>query len=31
MELYGTTTMEILGYQASGNIEGAGQLDKGFN
>jgi hypothetical protein len=31
MGLYGTTTnMEIGGYQASGDIENAGRLDKGF-
>lgn len=31
MGLYGTTTdAEIAGYQASGDIENAGRLDKGF-
>lgn len=31
MGLYGTTSnMEIAGYKASGDIENAGRLDKGF-
>ncbi|PLT35613.1 hypothetical protein [Bacillus sp. V5-8f] len=31
MGLYGTTTNEpIAGYEASGDIENAGRLDKGF-
>ncbi|WP_010649845.1 hypothetical protein [Oceanobacillus massiliensis] len=31
MGLYGTTSnMEIAGYKASGDIENAGNLDKGF-
>lgn len=31
MGLYGTTSnVEIAGYQMSGDIENAGQLDKGF-
>lgn len=31
MEIFGTTSnKEIAGYQASGDIENAGQLDKGF-
>ncbi|MGY0691890.1 hypothetical protein ACW2QC_03745 [Virgibacillus sp. FSP13] len=31
MGLYGTTSnMEIAGYKASGDIENAGKLDKGF-
>ncbi|KKE78504.1 hypothetical protein NSA56_10525 [Oceanobacillus caeni] len=31
MELYGTTSnAEVAGYKTSGDIENAGQLDKGF-
>ncbi|QOR68151.1 hypothetical protein IM538_08595 [Cytobacillus suaedae] len=31
MGLYGTTSnMEIAGYEATGDIENAGQIDKGF-
>ncbi|PYZ94987.1 hypothetical protein CR194_05580 [Salipaludibacillus keqinensis] len=31
MSLYGTTSnMEVEGYEMSGDIENAGQLDKGF-
>jgi len=31
MEIYGTTSnSEIAGYKATGNIENAGQIDKGF-
>lgn len=31
MGLYGTTSnMEVAGYEMSGDIENAGQLDKGF-
>jgi hypothetical protein len=31
MGLYGTTSnVEVAGYQMSGDIENAGQLDKGF-
>lgn len=31
MGLYGTTSnQEVAGYQASGDIENAGRLDKGF-
>lgn len=32
MGLYGTTgNVEVEGYEMSGDIENAGQLDKGFN
>jgi hypothetical protein len=31
LDLYGTTSnVEIAGYEASGDIENAGRLDKGF-